>query len=167
MQLNLPELAEVLEEIEFFERERTDRQSVELAILLYNHGVSLRKVKRVLGWLGVERSHVAIWKWIQKFGQKLTEAGRRPAADLPAVVLMDETALTQQGEEFTLFAAIDPETRHLLHASVAPSRNTLTTRRVSQGTAELSGRIPPIVVTDGATYGPVFTPWGNTNHQMS
>ena len=28
MQLNLPELAEVLEEIEFFERERTDRQSV-------------------------------------------------------------------------------------------------------------------------------------------
>ena len=162
MQLNLPELAEVLEEIEFFERERTDRQSVELAILLYNHGVSLRKVKRVLGWLGVERSHVAIWKWVQKFGQKLTEAGRRPAADLPAVVLMDETTLTQQGEEFTLFAAVDPETRHLLHASVAPSRNTLTTRRFLAELAELYGRAPPIVVTDGATYGPVFTPLGVT-----
>ena len=162
MQLNLPELAEVLEEIEFFERERTDRQSVELAILLYNHGVSLRKVKRVLGWLGVERSHVAIWKWIQKFGQKLTEAGRRPAADLPAVVLMDETTITQQGEEFTLFAAVDPETRHLLHASVTPSRNTLTTRRFLAELAELYGRAPPIVVTDGATYGPVFTPLGVT-----
>ena len=162
MQLNLPELAEVLEEIEFFERERTDRQSVELAILLYNHGVSLRKVKRVLGWLGVERSHVAIWKWIQKFGQKLTEAGRRPAADLPAVVLMDETTITQQGEEFTLFAAVDPETRHLLHASVPPSRNTLTTRRFLAELTELYGRAPPIVVTDGATYGPVFTPLGVT-----
>ena len=162
MQLNLPELAEVLEEIEFFERERTDRQSVELAILLYNHGVSLRKVKRVLGWLSVERSHVAIWKWIQKFGQKLTEAGRRPAADLPAVVLMDETTITQQGEEFTLFAAVDPETRHLLHASVAPSRTTLTTRRFLAELAELYGRAPPIVVTDGATYGPVFTPLGIT-----
>jgi len=68
----------MLDEIEFFERERTDRQSVELAILLYNHGVSVRKVKRVLGWLGVERSHVAIWKWGQKCGRKLTEAGRRP-----------------------------------------------------------------------------------------
>ena len=162
MQLNLPELAEVLEEIEFFERERTDRQSVELAILLYNHGVSLRKVKRILGWLGVERSHVAIWKWVQKFGQKLTEAGRRPAADLPAVVLMDETTITQQGEKFTLFAAVDPETRHLLHASVAPSRNTLTTRRFLAELAELYGRAPPIVVTDGATYGPVFTPPGIT-----
>ena len=71
MQLNLPELAEVLEESEFFERERTDRQSVELAILLYNHGVSLRKVKRVLGWLGVERSHVAIWRWIQELKRRI------------------------------------------------------------------------------------------------
>ena len=84
MKLNLPELAEVLDEIEFFERERTDRQVVELAILLYNHGVSLRKVERVLGWLGVERSHVAIWTWTQKFGQRLAEAGRRPAARRPS-----------------------------------------------------------------------------------
>ncbi|MFC4986695.1 IS6 family transposase [Saliphagus infecundisoli] len=163
MQPNLPDLTEVLDEIEFFERERTDRQVVELAILLYNHGVSLRKVSRVLGWLGVERSHVAVWRWIQKFGQRLTEAGRRPAADLPAVVLMDETAVRQSGEEFTLFVAVDPETRHLLHASVAPSRNTLTTRRFLTELAELYGRFPPIVVTDGASYGPVFTPLGITH----
>jgi len=68
MKTNLPALSEVLDEIEFFERERTDRQFVELAILLYDFGVSLRKAKRVLGWIGVERSDVAIWNWIQKFG---------------------------------------------------------------------------------------------------
>jgi len=60
---------------------------------------------------------VAIWKWIQKFGQKLTEAGRRPVGDLPALLLVDETAIKRQGEEFRLFAAVDPETRHLLYAS--------------------------------------------------
>jgi transposase-like protein len=59
---------------------------------------------------------VAIWKWIQKFGQRLREAGRQPATDLPAVVLLDETAISQQGVEFVLFAAVDPETRELLHA---------------------------------------------------
>jgi hypothetical protein len=48
MQLNLPELTDVLDEIEFFGRGRTDRQLVELAILLYDVGVSLRKVERVL-----------------------------------------------------------------------------------------------------------------------
>jgi len=46
--MNLPDLTEVLDEIEFFERERTDRQVVELAILLYNFGVSFEKVARVL-----------------------------------------------------------------------------------------------------------------------
>ena len=163
MNTNLPELADVLDEIEFFERERTDRQFVELAILLYDFGVSLRKVERVLGWIGVERSHVAVWTWIQKFGQRLEKAGRRPAADLPAVVLMDETAVTQHGEEFTLFTAVDPETRHLRHAAVAPSRHTLTTRRFLNGLGELYGRVPPVVVTDGASYGPVFTGLGITH----
>ena len=160
--MNLPELTEVLDEIEFFERERTDRQVVELAILLYNFGVSFEKVSRVLGWIGVERSDVAVWNWVQKFGRRLREAGRRPAADLPAVVLLDETVVKQRGEEFTLFAAVDPETRHLLHAAVAPSRNYLTTWRFLAELGELYGRVPPIVVTDGATYGPVFTRLGIT-----
>ncbi len=161
--MSRPELAAVLEEIELFERERTDRQSVEVAILLYNHGVSLCKVKRVLGWLGVERSHVAVWTWIQTFGQKLPAAGRRPVADLPSIILMDETAISQQGEEFTVFAGVDPETPHLLHAAVASSRTTLTTRWFLSDLAELYGRAPPIVVTDGATYGPVFRPLGVTS----
>jgi transposase-like protein len=128
MQTNLPELTEELDGIEFFEREWTGRHAVEVAILLYDYGVSLRKVERVLGWIGVEWSQVAIWNWVQKFGQRLGEAGQRPAADLPAVVLMDETMIKQRGQEFTLFAAVDPETRHLLHAAVALTRNYLTTR---------------------------------------
>ncbi|MFB6298953.1 MAG: hypothetical protein ABEH65_01695 [Halobacteriales archaeon] len=44
-------------------------------------------------------------------------------------MLLDETVVKQRGEEFTLFGAVDTETRHLLHAAVAPSRNYLTTRR--------------------------------------
>jgi len=161
--MNLPELSEVLDEIEFFERERTERQVVELAILLYNFGVSFRKVARVLGWIGVERSDVAVWGWVQKFGQRLSEAGRRPAADLPAVLLMDETVIKQRGQEFVLFAAVDPDTRHLIHAAVAPSRNYLTTRRFLTEIAELYGRAPPILVTDGASYGSVFTKHGTTH----
>ena len=84
------------------------------------------------------------------------------AADLPAVLLMDETVIKQRGEEFVLFAAVDPETHHLIHASVAPSRNYLTTRRFLTEIAELYGRAPPIVVTDGASYGSVFTRLGVT-----
>jgi len=49
-------------QFEFFERERTDRQVVDRAILLYNFGVSFRKVARFLGRIGVERSDVAVWR---------------------------------------------------------------------------------------------------------
>jgi nanoRNase/pAp phosphatase (c-di-AMP/oligoRNAs hydrolase) len=49
MNTNLPELTDILDESEFFEHERTERDLVELAILLYNHGVSLRQVSHVLG----------------------------------------------------------------------------------------------------------------------
>jgi len=51
---------------------------------------------------------------------------RHFAADLPAVVLMNETVIKQRGKEFTLFAPVDPETRHLSHAMVALSRSHLT-----------------------------------------
>lgn len=159
MNTNFPELTEVLDEIECFERERTDRHLVELAILLYNYGMSLRKVARVLGWLGVDRSHVAIWTWVQTFGHRLDEAGQRRAADLPAVVLMDETVVKQQGQAFTLFAAVDPETRHLLHAAVAPPRNYLRTRRFLEELGELYGRVPPIVVIDGPATAPSSPLW--------
>jgi transposase-like protein len=78
-----------------FERERTGRHVAEVAILLYDCGVSLRRVSQVLGWTGVERSHVAVWTWIQKFGRRLGEAGRRPAANLLPVCLPDEIAISQ------------------------------------------------------------------------
>ena len=79
MKPTLPTLIDVLDEIEFFERKQTDHYVVELAILLYDFGVSLREVARILDWTGVERSDVAIWTWIQKFGQRLREADRRRA----------------------------------------------------------------------------------------
>ena len=118
----------MLEAGEFFDRERMDFPIVKLALLLYNCGVSLRRVSEVLGWMGVERSHVAVWTWIQKLGWQLGEAGRRPDTDLPAVCLSDETAISQHGEEFALFAAFDSETSHILHAEVADTKLPATWR---------------------------------------
>jgi len=57
MNLNLPELTEVLGEIEFFERVRTDRHLAELAIPLCDYGVNLCKVFRVFSWISVTQSY--------------------------------------------------------------------------------------------------------------
>ena len=155
--LNLPGLEEALEDVEFFERDRTESFVVELAIGLYNSGVSLRKTERVLGWIGVERSHVAVWNWIQKFGERLSATGRQPVAEVPSRILLDEPVVVQHGEQFVLFAALDPATREVVHLGVAPSRNYLTTRRFLEEIEDLYGGLPEVVITDGATgYGAAF-----------
>lgn len=155
--LDLPALTEVLDDIDCFERERTDRGAVQLALVLYDAGLSLRKTQRVLGWLGVERSHVAIWKWIQTFGRRLLAANRQPVETLPSTVLVDETAIFQRGRQFTLFAAVTPTTREVVHLDVAPTRNYLTTRRFFEGIRAIYGQLPAVVITDAAReYGPVF-----------
>jgi putative transposase len=77
--------------------------------------------------------------------------------------MIDETAIKQRCEGFVLFAAINPETRHLLNDLLAWSRNYLTTRRFLTEIGEFYGRVPPIVVPDGAIYGPVLTSIGVTH----
>lgn len=77
-------------------------------------------------------------------------------------MLLDERVIKQRGEEFVLFAAVDTETRHLLHTAVAPSHNYLTTWRFLEQLRELYRRLPPIVVTDGAIRVPVFARLGIT-----
>lgn len=50
-----------------------------------------------------------------------------------------------------LFAAVDPETRHLLHAEVTHKQNYLAAWRFFEHVREVYGRVPPIVVTDGGS----------------
>jgi hypothetical protein len=63
----------------------------------------------------------------------------------------------QRGEQFVLFAALDPATREVVHLGVAPSRNYLTTRRFLEEIEELYGDHPEVVISDGTTgYGAAF-----------
>jgi len=67
------------------------------------------------------------------------------------------TAVIQHGEQFVLFAALDPATREVVHLGVAPSRNYLTTRWFLEEIEELYGELPEVVITDGARgYGAAF-----------
>lgn len=112
----------------------------------------------MLEWLGVEVSHVAVWEWINKLGDKLAGCGWKPANKLPEeIVLMDETVVKQRGESFTLFAALNPSNRNVVHIDVFPTRNYYTTRKFLKEIEELYGELPHTIVTDGAVgYGGAF-----------
>ncbi|MFB6253661.1 MAG: hypothetical protein ABEI06_03535, partial [Halobacteriaceae archaeon] len=155
MNFQLPVLTNILDDVEFFDRERTDRAYVDLGLVLYDAGLSTRKTATVLSWLGADISHVTVWEWINKFGKQLTDTP--PVNDIPDVILMDETSITQRGEEFTLFAALHPTTRDIIHLQCYPSRNALTTRLFMEEIERLYGTLPTVVVTDNAVgYGAAF-----------
>ena len=61
---------------------------IALGLVLYQLGLSFRKRAKVLGLLGKEVSHVAVWYWNRKGGKEGIKLHRGP---LPQVIVVDET----------------------------------------------------------------------------
>lgn len=125
-ELNLLAVTDALDEVEFFERERTNRFYVELAIVLYNSGLALAQRRTLIrGDLEVDRP-------------------LRRAADRggPSQMLLDETVVRQRGEEFVLYTALVPETREVVNLGVYPAKSYLTTRLFLRRSSSCTGRCP-------------------------
>ncbi|RLM48925.1 IS6 family transposase, partial [Halorubrum sp. Atlit-28R] len=95
---------------ETWERERTATPVRVFAVQLHATGCSLRETKEILRYLGVERSHQAVWQWVHR----LADSGHTPPEAKPKRVAVDETAVKINGEWSWLYAAIDTETKLLL-----------------------------------------------------
>jgi len=75
------------------ERERTSAEVILYALYLYFLGLSLRSTSKAIQPFGEEgrkegRSHVAVWKWVQRFNPKRLYHCKRVSA-----LLIDETML--------------------------------------------------------------------------
>jgi len=70
------QLADLLKETldvdcqEVWENERTPTPIRVFGVRLHSMGLSVREVTAVLGWLGVERSHGAVWNWTHKLAEQ-------------------------------------------------------------------------------------------------
>ncbi|GGN22070.1 hypothetical protein GCM10009021_24380 [Halarchaeum nitratireducens] len=95
--------------LEFVERERTPSELMELGIRLHLSGLSLSNTILELEKFGVERSRKAVHDWVQK-------ADLQPASDAsPDHIALDETVIRINGQQFWLYAAVDPGTNKFLH----------------------------------------------------
>jgi len=77
-------------------------------------GSSLREVVAIFDFLGVDRSHGAVWNWTHT----LSEAQSDPPTAAPSRVAVDETRIEGDGERKWLYAAIDPESKFLVEIDV-------------------------------------------------
>ena len=92
-------------------RKRTPSEYIGYGLFLYFLGLSTRCVAKAMFFLhNVKRSHVAIWKWIQKCHPRKTPSKRRKIEEF----IVDETLLKVGPEYIWLWVAIELETRQIL-----------------------------------------------------
>ena len=131
----------------FGKRNRTPSLDIGRALYLYFLGLSTRSVSKAMNFLHeVKRSHVAIWKWIQKYHPKRIASKRKKIEEY----LVDETLIKVGSKLIWLWVAIEPKNRQILALSISIERNMLIAERFLSNVVRHYGKHP--VSTDGGTW---------------
>lgn len=133
-----------------FENMKNNPKIITLALDLYFKGVSLRKITDHLKqFYGKEVSHVAVYKWIQKYSRVMNEYVDQYQPQVSGIWNTDEMTLNIKGEFDWLWNLMDRETRFLLASQISKRRKVADARRVFAKGKEVSGTVPDFMVTDG------------------
>jgi len=86
-----------------------------LRIRLHLSGLPLSNTVKELDNFGVQRSRKAIHDWVQK-------ADLQPASNAsPDQIAVDETVIRIDGQQYWLYAAINPDSNRFLHVRLFPT----------------------------------------------
>ena len=143
-------------------RNRTSSEYIGYGLYLYFLGLSLRNVVKALSYLlTVKRSHVSIWKWIQKFHyQRKSSTKKKQVSEY----IVDETMLKVGSEFIWLWIAIEPENRQILAQNITKERNMLVAERFMSDLVKIHGKHP--VSTDGGTWYPMACQFLKLKHHI-
>jgi putative transposase len=143
-------------------RNRTPSEYIGYGLYLYFLGLSLRNVVKALSYLHiVKRSHVSIWKWIQKFRHRRISSTKRNKI---SEYIVDETILQVGPQYIWLWVAIEPENGQILAQDITQERNMLIAERFLSGVVRYYGNHP--VSTDGGTWYPQACEFLKMDHHI-
>ena len=140
-------------------RNRTPSEHIGHGLCLYFLGLSTRNVAKALSFLHiVKRSHVAIWKWIQKYRPKRISSKRKRISEF----IFDETSIKAGSEYIWLWVAIEQKNKKNLAPSISKERNMFVTEKFIAGLIKAHGK--HAVSTDGGTWYPQACRFLKLNH---
>jgi transposase-like protein len=148
-----------------FEKMKASPQAITSALQLYFTGESLRNVQRFLRLQGVEVSHQTVWNWIQKYVGLMERYLDQIRPKLSSTWRADELWVKVKGNMKYLFAMMDDQTRFLIAQEIADSKERDDARNLFHRSAEVAGKVPSLLITDGLTsYHNAFKKEYQTNH---
>ena len=108
-----------------FERNRTSTIVIMYSLYLYFLGLSLRNTsKALIIFKDEKRSHVSVWKWIQRIGSYPIYKRKRVSA-----FIIDETVIQIGNQQFWLWICIEPIDNSLLGIYISEERNMLVAEK--------------------------------------
>ena len=132
-----------------FERMKATPQIISSAMQLYFTGESLRDVQKFLRLQGVQVSHVAVYKWIEKYTALMEKYLDKITPQVSGTWRADELYLKIKGNLKYLFAIMDDQTRFLIAQEVADSKERHDAQHLFQMAKEVTEIKPKILITDG------------------
>jgi transposase-like protein len=116
---------------------------------LYFTGESLRNVQKFLRLQGVNISHVAVYKWINKYVSLMQKYLEQIKPNVSDTWRADELFVKVRGNMKYLFAIMDDETRFWIAQEVADSKFKHDARNIFRKGKEIAGKRPLVMITDG------------------
>ena len=125
-----------------YQRKRTKPKDIAYGLYLYFLGLSYRNTVKASSRF-VHRSHVSVWKWVQKYKPKRVSCKRKKINEF----IVDETLIKIGSEFIWLWVAIEPKDKEILSINISRERNMLLAERFLSNLLEEHGQHP--VSTDG------------------
>lgn len=128
-------------------RTRTNPAIIRYGLYLYFNSRSFRLAARCLSSI-VKRSHVSIWKWVQRY----SDCADRFHTDRRAVrmIFVDETLLQIDGQDYWLWVAYEPNLDACLAMHLSRERTLFVCYRFFRQLRDRYGRKP--IFTDAAAW---------------
>ena len=132
-----------------FENMNHNPKDITAAMQLYFSGLSFRNVTKALKLRGVNVSHVAVYKWINKYTSLMEQYIEKIQPQVSDVWRADEIYIKIKGNMKYVFAVMDDETRYWIAQEVAGSKFKHDAAKIFRMAKETAGKNPAIMITDG------------------
>ena len=133
-----------------FERMKATPQMITNALQLYFSGESLRNTQRFLRLQGVNvSSPQTIHNWITKYVGLMERYLDQIRPNLSGTWRADELWVKVKGDMKYLFAMMDDQTRFWIAQEVADTKENHDARNLFHKSAEVAGKRPSLLITDG------------------
>jgi transposase-like protein len=133
-----------------FEKMRATPQIITEAMQLYFSGESFRNVKNFLRLQSVNISHVAVYKWINKYTSLMESYLEKLKPQVGNAWRTDELYVKIRGNMKYLYALMDDETRFWIAQQVSATKFIADVRPLFKKAKEVTGKRPNVLISDGA-----------------